>query len=72
MRAQEPFPSSSFPPSCCIWDQVGMSLSLLCFRWSNVFLFKVGQTTPQVFSVLGWLFETKNFVAVAQLLVLVK
>lgn len=49
-----------------------MSLSLLYFRWSNVFLFKVGQTTPQVFSVLGWLFETKNFVAVAQLLVLVK
>ena len=72
MRAQEFFPRSSFPPSFCIWNQVGMSLSLLCFRLSNVFLFKVGQTTPQVLSILGWLFETKNFVAVAQLLVLVK
>lgn len=49
-----------------------MSLSLLYFRWSDVFLFKGGQTTPQVISVLGWLFETKNFVAAAQLLVLVK
>lgn len=31
-----------------------MSLSLLYFHWSNVFLFKGGQTNPQV---LGWLFD---------------